>query len=81
MLKQVTIFMLIALCFFNFNIVSDHWERFEGRGGGGGVLPSPRKNCATLVHFLAKIHLTPKFVTTGRVNYFGLNLKSKTAKF
>ena len=32
MVKLDTIFMLIALYFFNFNIVSEHWGRFEGRG-------------------------------------------------
>ena len=34
MVKLVTIFMLIALYFFNCNIVSDHWGRVEGRGLG-----------------------------------------------
>ena len=29
MVKLVTIFMLIALYFFNYNIVSEHWGRFE----------------------------------------------------
>ena len=40
MVKLVTIFMLIALYFFNCNIVSEHWGRFEGRRSGG---PRPER--------------------------------------
>ena len=42
-------FMLIALYFFNFSIVLEHWGRLEGRGVWG---PSPRKIWVT--HFPAK---------------------------